>query len=208
MKRSWFLLVAVFLVGLGVFHFWRQEETPEGPRPVPMGKTVTQLLPDAEGKLQKWTLTKREIPREKLPDLVLPAPAPRETPPDEGTESARALEGEALEAWKHGKIRNALEKFEAAVAADPDDAQVRGSYGRLLTLMVAYDKAYPHLKRAAELKPEDPQVWVDLLSLYERDNLLERAFYARQKAEELAGGRKIERDETGLYVLEGGKIFP
>jgi hypothetical protein len=44
--------------------------------------------------------------------------------------------------------------------------------------------------------------------LYERDNLLERAFYARQKAEELAGGRKIERDETGLYVLEGGKIFP
>ena len=40
------------------------------------------------------------------------------------------------------------------------------------------------------------------------DQLFERAFQARQKAEEFAGGRRIVRDRTGLYVLEGGKIFP
>ena len=94
------------------------------------------------------------------------------------------------------------------MAADPGDAVVRGSYGRLLTLMTAYDEAFPHLKRAAELSPEDPQVWVDLLSLYERNGLPGRAIEARQKAEDLAGGRKIVQDETGLYVLGEGKIFP
>jgi Flp pilus assembly protein TadD len=208
MKRPWLLLAAAFLVGLGIFLFVTREKIPEGPQPVPLGKTVTQMLPDAEGNLQEWTLTKWEVPRENLADPVPPAPAPRTTPPDAQTESARTLEGEALEAWKHGKIEAALEKFEAAVAADPDDAQVRGSYGRLLMLMTDYEKASPHLSRAAELEAEDPQVWVDLLSFYERNSLPGRAVEARKKAEDLAGGRKIVQDETGLYVLEGGKIFP
>jgi predicted Zn-dependent protease len=208
MRRSFLVLALVFLIGLGLSLVMKHEPIPTGPQPVPMGETVTQMLPDAEGKLEEWTLTKRKTSREELANGVLPTPAPRKAPQHEPTESARTLEALALEAWKHGKIETALERFEEAVAADPGDAVVRGSYGRLLTLMTAYDEAFPHLKRAAELKPEDPQVWVDLLSLYERDNLFERAFYARQKAEELAGGRKIVRDETGLYVLEGGKIFP
>jgi predicted Zn-dependent protease len=208
MRRSFLVLALVFLVGLGLFLVMKHEPVPIGPEPVPMGAPVTQMLPDAEGKLEEWTLTKRKISREELANGALPTPAPRKAPQHEPTESARTLEAMALEAWKHGEIETALERFEEAVAADPDDAVVRGSYGRLLTLMTAYDEAFPHLKRAAELRPEDPQVWVDLLSLYERDDLFERAFYARQKAEELAGGRKIVRDETGLYVLEGGEIFP
>lgn len=208
MRRSILVLALVFLIGLGIFLVMKHEPAPVGPQPVPMGETTKQLLPDAEGKLEEWTLSKREISREELASRVLPTPAPHQGPPHEPTESARALEALALEAWKHGKIETALERFEEAVAADPDDAVVHGSYGRLLTLMTAYDEAFPHLKRAAELRPEDPQVWVDLLSLYERDDLFERASYARQKAEDLAGGRKIVRDETGLYVLEGGRIFP
>ena len=208
MRRSFLVLALVFLVGLGLFLVLKREPVPIGPQPVPMGETVTQMLPDAEGKPEEWRLTKRKTSREERAESVLPAPAPQKAPQHEPTESARTLEALALEAWKHGEIETALERFEEAVAADPGDAVVHGSYGRLLTLMTAYDEAFPHLKSAAELKPEDPQVWVDLLSLYERDNLFERAFYARQKAEELAGGRKIVRDETGLYVLEGGRIFP
>jgi tetratricopeptide (TPR) repeat protein len=210
MKRPLLVLALVLLLvlGVGLFLVTKHERTPIGPQPVPMGETVTQLLPDAEGKLEKWTLTKRKVSREELAESVLPKPAPLKERQHEPKESARTLEALALEAWKHGELETALERFEEAVAADPDDAVVRGSYGRFLTLLTAYDKAFPHLKRAAELKPEDPQVWVDLLSLYERDDLFERAFYARQKAEELAGERKIVRDETGLYVLEGGKIFP
>ena len=74
--------------------------------------------------------------------------------------------------------------------------------------MTVYDQALPQLERAAELTPDDPRVWVDLLSFYEKNILLERASYARQRARELAGDRALVRDETGLWVLEGESVFP
>lgn len=75
--------------------------------------------------------------------------------------------------------------------------------------MTTYDKAYPHLRRAADLEPENPQVWVDLLSLFERDTLIDQAIEAHRKIQELVGERELVQDESGLYVLEGeGKIFP
>jgi len=207
-KRSGWLLAAVFAAGLVAFLVYPREGRKLAPKPVPMGKTVTQMLPGPDGKPEAWKITKQEVPREKLPDLVLPKPAPRTRPPDERTESARALEGQALESWKHGDIAAALGTFEAAVKADPDDPEVRTRYGRLLTLMTDYDKAYPQLERAAQLKPEDPQVWLDLVTIYEKNVLLERAGYARKKAEALAPGAKIMQDENGFYFLEGGKLFP
>jgi predicted Zn-dependent protease len=101
-----------------------------------------------------------------------------------------------------------LELFAAAVEADPDDAVPRSDYGRLLLLMTAYDQALPQLERAAELTPDDPRVWVDLLTYYQKNILLERANYARQKAAALSGGRELVLDETGLWRLEGESIFP
>jgi len=195
----------VFALCLAAFLLYPRGEKKLEPKPVPMGKTVTQQLPGYDGKPQTWKITKKEVPREKLPDMVLPQPKPRTAPPNE---SSRALEGEALESWKHGDIAAALKKFEAAIEADPDDPEVRTRYGRLLTLMTDYDKAYPQLERAAQLKPQDPQVWLDLQTIYEKSVLLERAGYARKKAEALAPGAKIVQDENGFYFLEGGKLFP
>jgi len=202
------LLLAIgigFVLGLAVFALRSSEEKKLSPEPVPLGKTVTQQLPGPDGKPETWTLSKQEVPREELPDLVLPQPAPRKAPPND---SARALEGQALESWKHGDIAAALEKFEAAVEADPDDPEVRTQYGRLLTLMTDYEKATPQLERAAQLKPEDSQVWLDLQTLYEKNVLLERAGYARAKAEALARSARIIQDENGFYFLEGGALFP
>ena len=204
-RRSGLLLAIVFVLGLAAFEFYWSEEKQLSPGPVPLGKTVTQQLPGYDGKPQTWTLTKQEVPREKLPDMILPQPSSRKAPPNE---SARGLEGQALESWKHGEIAVALEKFEAAVEADPDDPEVRTQYGRLLTLMTDYDKATPQLERAAQLKPEDAQVWLDLLTLYQKNVLLERAGYAREKAEALARGARIIQDENGFYFLEGGTLFP
>ncbi len=205
MSRSGWLLVAVFVLGLGGFLVLSGGERKLEPRPVPMGKTVTQQLPGYDGKPETWKITKQEIPREKLPDMVLPQPRPRTAPPNE---SARALEGQALESWKHGDIREALAKFDAAVKADPDDPEIRTQYGRLLMLMTDYNAALPHLERAAQLKRQDPQVWLDLQTIYEKSILLERAQYARKRAESLAKGAKIVQDENGYYFLEGGKLFP
>jgi tetratricopeptide (TPR) repeat protein len=197
------LLLAGFALYLGL---WRRPDS-VGPKPVPMGKTVTQLLPDARRKLRPWKITKSEVPRDKLPDLVLPKPAPRTTRENARTDSARALDAQALESWKRGDIQGALDDFDAAVKADPDAPEPHSDYGRLLTLMTDYQHAMPHLEKAAQLRPEDPQVWLDLATFYERNELFERASDAKQKAEQLAGERKVTRNDNGFWILEG-TTFP
>jgi predicted Zn-dependent protease len=207
MKRRVLLLILLFVTGFGLFLGLQRRPGSVGPKPVAMGKTMTQLLPDKNGKPQPWKIKKWEVPRDKLPDLVLPKPAPRSAPENARTDSARALDAQALETWKHGDIQGALDKFEAAVKADPDDPEPHSDYGRLLTLMTDYQHAMPQLEKAAQLKPEDPQVWLDLATFYERNELFERATYAKQKADQLAGGRNAIRDDNGFWILEG-TTFP
>ncbi|MCH7644632.1 MAG: hypothetical protein IH974_07315 [Myxococcales bacterium] len=208
--RRLVLTFALLLLIVGAVFFWRMRDPaiPTGEVPVPTGETVERVLPDTEGKPQVWTISKQEIALEDLPDQVLPRRAPRESAPGPHTDSARALDARALEAWKHGELEEALNLFAAAVEADPDDAIPRSNYGRLLLLMTANEQSFAQLERAAELTPDDPRVWVDLLSYYERNILLERASYARQRARELASPRGLVRDETGLWRLEGESVFP
>lgn len=207
LKRGGLLLISLLVAGVVVFLGLQRRVVSVGPKPVGMGETMTQLLPDEKGKPQAWKIAKWEVPRDKLPDLVLPKPAPRTAAENSHTDSARALDAQALETWKHGDIRGALDKFDAAVQADPDDAQPHSDYGRLLTLMTDYQRAMPHLEKAAQLKPGDPQVWLDLATFYERSALLERAAYAKQKADQLAGGRSVVRDDNGFWIFEG-TTFP
>jgi tetratricopeptide (TPR) repeat protein len=217
---SWLFAAALAAAGVVVWLLPHLQGRPPAPpaavgpsdsdlRPVPLGQTEQRTLVDEDGSARVWTLTKQEVPREQLDDMVLPAadPQPAAVSP-EATAKARALDATAVESWKHGDVKGALELFEAAAQADPSHVRTRSDYGRLLTLMGAYEKALPHLQRAAELEPENPQVWVDLLSYYERNTLLERALYARQRAENLAKGRKLERDPSGLWVLEGESLLP
>ena len=101
-----------------------------------------------------------------MPKLALPEPDPAaagHTP----NESARALDGLALEAWKQGDAARAVELFEEAVAADPDDHVPRSHYGRLLTLATDYERALPHLSGCGGL-PGYPQTVLDLQTVYER----------------------------------------
>ncbi len=207
MKRRGLLLSLLCVTGFGLFLGFRWRPGSVGPKPVAMGKTLTQLLPDENGKPQAWKIRKWEVPRDKLPDLVLPKPAPRTAPENARTDSARALDAQALEMWKHGDIQGALDKFDAAVQADPEDPEPHSDYGRLLTLMTDYEHAIPHLEKAAQLEPADPQVWLDLATFYERNELFERAVYAKQKADQLAGGRNAIKDDNGFWIFEG-TTFP
>jgi Flp pilus assembly protein TadD len=196
------------LIAAGIRWAGEEEASVEGPAPLPMDETVSQVLPGPDGEPEVWTLRKREATAAEQAESGLPAPSPRESAEDRRTESARTLNAQALEAWKHGELRTALERFEAAVEQDPDDWLPRSDYGRLLVMMTDYGKAATHLERSAELNPGDPRVWLDLHSYYQRTLQLELALDARERAIELAGGRAIVQDRSGLWRLEDDSIFP
>ncbi len=188
---------------------------PRGPQVVGEGealpfdeKVEMRFVDEETGETETWKLEKKVTTREEVVgDASLPEPDPA-APAHEPDESARTLDAIALEAWKGGDIEQAMQRFEEAIAADPDDRVPRSHYGRLLTLATDYERARPHLERAAELAPDDPQVWLDLLTLYERSLRLELAFEARARAEALAGGREIRQDPMGYYEVEGSPSFP
>jgi tetratricopeptide (TPR) repeat protein len=130
-----------------------------------------------------------------------------DAPPAPPAISSRALNARALDAWKHGDIHSAIDYFEAAVAQDPDDWRPRADYGRLLVMMTSYQNAAPHLERAAELSSDNPRVWLDLFSYYQRTLQFERAFAARERVVDLADGQAIVQDQTGLWRLERDSIY-
>lgn len=204
-------VVALGLVVLAGGAWWlvagRGPRVVEPGTPLPLDQPVEMHFRDGE-KTEVWKLEKKTTTREESVGKVQlpePDPAGADHEPDE---SARALDGLALQAWRQSDLQQALQLFEKAVAADPDDRVPRSHYGRLLMLATDYDAARVHLERAAELAPEDPQVWLDLQSFYERTQLLDQAWKARARAEELADGRPIRQDEQGLYQVEGASWGP
>jgi tetratricopeptide (TPR) repeat protein len=205
--------LAFSLVALAGGAWWlvvgRGSRVVEPGTPLPFDQPVEMHFRDEEsGESEVWKLEKRTMTREEAVGAVQlpePDPARQDHRPDE---SARALDGLGLQAWREGNLQQALELFEKAVAADPDDRVPRSHYGRLLTLATDYAAALPHLERAAELAPEDPQVWLDLYSLYERTQRFDQSWEARARAEQLAGGRPISQDELGLYRVEGSDWGP
>lgn len=191
-------LLAGLLLGLAVYFSGRPATLSE-PRAVAMGETESQQIRDADGEVENWTYTKNRLPevsRSEEPRAIAPPPSGAATIPNE----------QALNAWSTGDIRGAIDFFEEAIAADPNDPAPHSNYGRRLTAMVAYDEALPLLLRASELSPDDPQVWLDLLTLYEKSLQFSRANAARQRAQELAGDRALVRNEYGAWLLEGNNL--
>jgi tetratricopeptide (TPR) repeat protein len=166
-RRAYGWAAALGLVILvGAVWWLRGPRVVEPGQPLPLGQPVEMHFEDeASGEPEVWKLEKKTTTREEaVGTVVLPKPDPNAAnhQPDE---SARALDGLGLQAWRESDLPQALKHFERAVAADPDDRVPRSHYGRLLMLMTDYAAALPQLERAAELAPEDPQVWLDLQSL-------------------------------------------
>jgi tetratricopeptide (TPR) repeat protein len=178
--------------------------------PLPMNEAVDVRWIDQEtGEEDVWKVTKRQTsPEDRGAGAALPEPDPNagHHVPDE---SARALHAMGLESWKRGEIREAMGQLAEAIEADPDDPLPRTQYGRLQLLAMDYQEALPHLERAAALDPDDPQVWLDLATIYEKTHIMDRAWAAHRRAEELAGDRELYQEEvSGFWVVEGTSIYP
>ena len=176
--------------------------------PLVMNETVRMRWVDEEtGEEDVWTVTKREsIPGEWAGPALPESDAGRA--PHVPDESSRTLSAMGMESWKSGRIEEAMDRLAAAIEADPDDPLPRTHYGRLLALGMDYQAALPHLERAAEINPSDPQVWLDLVTLYEKTLRLEQSWEARRRAEALAAGEPIRQGEMGFWVVEGNSILP
>jgi Flp pilus assembly protein TadD len=101
-----------------------------------------------------------------------------------------------------------MDHLAAAIESDPSDPLPRTHYGRLLALSMEYRDALPHLERAAALRPDDPQVWLDLATVYQKMLVLDLSWEARRRADTLAEGREIRQGEMGFWVVDGNSIFP
>lgn len=188
---------------------------PRGPHVIAEGealpldeKVEMRFRNEQTGETEAWKLEKKETTRE---EAIRPIEMPQPDPAAAGhapNESARTLDGHGIDEWRRGDVEKAAELLEQAIAADPDDRVPRSHLGRLQMLMTDYASALPHLERAAALAPDDPQVWLDLQSLYERSQRLDGAFEARARAEALAKGRPIVQDWAGFWTVEGSEQVP
>jgi tetratricopeptide (TPR) repeat protein len=208
------ITVALVAAVAGITAYLLVDREPERPRvvepgkPLPMDETVQLRFEDEEtGEEEIWAVEKHETRPEDIEPRALPEPDP-DAESHEPDESSRALNAMGLESWKRGEIRESMDYFEQAIEVDPDDPLPRTQYGRLLILAMSYTDASPHLERAAELTPEDPQVWLDLATLYEKNMELPQSWEAQKRAEALADGRNIERDGMGFWVVEGVSVYP
>lgn len=145
--------------------------------------------------------------RVAAPDDRHPPQGPVQPAPSRSAPEAGRLNQQAMNAWMTGDVRGAMALFERAVAEAPDDPAPHSNYGRLLTLMVSYERAIPLLERARDLSPQDAQVWLDLATAYERVQLLDESWAARAEAEDLVGAGAITRDERGWLVVEGQSLW-
>ena len=118
------------------------------------------------------------------------------------------LRWRAGKSWREGDLDAAAMFYRLAIDVDPADAQAHQEYGRMLVMSMRYSNALPHLETASQLKPQEPQIWLDLLSYYERTLQVEKAIKARAKAAELAGREAIEQDRSGLWRTRTGSIHP
>ncbi len=130
-----------------------------------------------------------------------------EIPTDlDAAKNGALLNQQAMNAWHIGDIRQAMSLFQQAIDAAPNNPAPHSNYGRLLTLMTAYQQALPLLERARDLTPNDAQAWLDLATLYERAQVLEKSWEARAKAANLVGTEAITRDEQGRFIVMGGVL--
>lgn len=178
----------------------------EVPNTVP---TVLPTLSDQTEAPSPWRPDEQQPRTEMLRDRVS---FPLYSSSDSGATTssaavaANSFNERAVGAVGVGAIVDALKLFELALATDPEHAEAHSHYGRLLTRMAAYKAALPHLERAAALQPENPQVWLDLHTLYEKTTDLARAYSARKQVRELTGGWPVIKDDNGFWVLAGTSL--
>ena len=121
------------------------------------------------------------------------AEGPATTPVNSVQESATANLIAGERAYDSGNLQAALEAFQIAVAASPDDPRARNNLGQVLVKLGRADEALPHLDRAAQLASDnwsyqfnrarayaEAKQWSTAVAGYQRASQLFPSDYATQ----------------------------
>ena len=186
LQNKWFWLIGLVIILLTVFWPRTAGDPPPGQRLAPnssersAGSEMAEFAPEGT-------------------EFETPIDVPAQTHENDST----LLNEQARNAWYGGDLRTAMALFEQAIAAGPDNPVPHTNFGRLLTLMVVFDRAIPLLEHSRDLQPENVQAWLDLATAYERAQLFSKSWEAQAEAGKLVGASSVTRDARGRFVVTG-----
>ena len=134
-----------------------------------------------------------------LRSRAMQAPAKEKVaaPQKQGGSEALRLNTLGVAFMNQGKSPEAQQKFEEALAADPNFAQAQMNLGVSLLAQQKLEQARVALEEASSKLPDDPFAWYNLGLVYKDASLPEKAIVAFQHVE------KIAPDEPDAYYFEG-----
>lgn len=77
--------------------------------------------------------------------------------------------------FRQGKHAEAIQAFEQALQADPDQAEVHDAIATAYFVIKQYDKAIEHFTRVTQLKPKDAKAYINLGAVYNHQEEFEKA---------------------------------
>ena len=118
---------------------------------------------------------------------------------------------DAVAAQKDGKYDEAIEKFNAGIAINPNCFSCYNGIGRSYTMKKDYGKAEEAFKKSMELRPNDAEVYSEMANLYNAQRKFDEAAAMSKKASEIAGaggaggGNPDVLYNQGVILFNGGK---
>lgn len=112
---------------------------------------------------------------------------------------ASSLVEQGRAALAMGHLKKGFEAYRRAADYDPS-AETHGLVGDLYLRMAVRSEAEFHLRRAADLEPENPDRWLALANAYFLKSDLGAAWKAIDRAKQADPTITIERDENNFVV--------
>ena len=118
--------------------------------------------------------------------------------------SSAELRETSKQYWAQGDIASSLEALRLAVATEPNDPINQGELGAMLVQLTAFDDGLVHLRRAADLDPNNADRWIALANGYYRKVEPGSAWAAEKRAREVESGLVLGWGTDGLRIRVGG----
>jgi tetratricopeptide (TPR) repeat protein len=120
---------------------------------------------------------------------------------------------DAVAAQKSGNYDEAIEKFNAGIAINPNCFSCFNGIGRSYVMKKDYGKAEEAFKKSMELRPTDAEVYSEMANMYNAQRKFDEAAAMSKKASEIAGsaaggaggGNPDVLYNQGVILFNGGK---